>query len=548
MKKELLLLSVLSLSFGCGVKNTATTQKFEQANSKITYSSHQMSLAATNTTFTEIATINSTVYNSKKLQATGLVKDGSLVYISYNTQYDEVRGGLDIVSLSNSNQPTIVSSLVSENSEYAELKKKGNYLFMVGQRSTLERNYATLAVVDVSTPTTPSIVSTLDFDGYYATSIDIQGNVALITVPNLGVVELNITNPLSPQITTTSAIKGNSLFARKFGSKTIVLGGSTSHELSQLSGATVSTIQSISSQVQEAPSRFTIKGNTVYTNGGNTGLTIIDKIHATPELLHTGGVTTGTGNGISTGSCNKLFLAQGEVGLMVLDVSAKSNPILEGTFDYSTDHGSANNVFYLTHNNQSYVFVADGLAGVKVVKANNSCDEDEDDNDHDDDDNNDDNHKGLVCKVFDLSAISPKPTSLPNLSLMSHVGFIYPEKLDVISQTSLNSFPLFPTSLKYLKEYYAVECEGMWESKNVGPGILSLGSDDGSKLYIDDTLVIDNDGLHSPFTKTVPMTFAKKDYKVKIQYFQGPHNQIQLELKHKLNSSSSLEYMDEMFH
>jgi predicted alpha/beta superfamily hydrolase len=47
-----------------------------------------------------------------------------------------------------------------------------------------------------------------------------------------------------------------------------------------------------------------------------------------------------------------------------------------------------------------------------------------------------------------------------------------------------------------------------------------LNSDDGSKLLIDDTLVIDNDGLHGPFEKSKRLFLEKGKHQIEIQFFQ----------------------------
>lgn len=128
------LISLLALSsISCGI-NTKNKTTLTNANSKIELNNYKMELSNTCNEFVHIATINSSEFNNHKLQATGLVKKNNIVYISYNTQYDEVRGGLDIISLNSSNVPSLLSSLVSENSEFADIKMKDNYLFLVGQK------------------------------------------------------------------------------------------------------------------------------------------------------------------------------------------------------------------------------------------------------------------------------------------------------------------------------------------------------------------------------------------------------------------------------
>jgi len=330
-----------------------------------------------------------------------------------------------------------------------------------------------------------------------------------------------------------------------------MLGGSSNHNVSSNNSSTT-VLQNISSQVQEAPARFTIAANTLYSNGGNTGLTILDSVHTPSPVLKSITPVTGRGNGIAVDSCKQAYLAQGEQGLIVVDVANKTNPLQMGRFDYTgsqEDSGSANNVFLMKTSGQMYVFVSDGLGGVKIVKvtstqscANNDDDEDED-NKCDDDDHNHDN--GLVCKVYNLA--STQPTALPNFSLLTPVGTFTTDKLNVQAQTWANSFPLFPTPLKSMKEWYGVVCKGVYSSPKAESVKFSLGSDDGSKLYLDNVLVIDNDGLHSPATVTGTVNMQKRDYDVKVEYYQGPQTEIQLELQLE-SSTIPKKYMDGFSH
>lgn len=544
MKKTLFILASVSLLSACGVKTQRKQTALEPAaKTSIQTFSHSMSLTASNTQFTHIATFQPSSFNNKKLQATSITKNGSLLYITYNTQYDDIRGGLDIISLSSSNVPTVLKSLVSENTEYADAKLSGSYLYMVGQKKDLERNYAVLTVVNISNAANPVVVSEKTFNGFYATSIDLQSGKAYITIPNLGVQTINISNPASlVDQGSTTIPSGNSLYVKRSGLANIVIGGSSNHNLSVVSSSQNSAV-SLAGQSQEAPARFTYKDDYLYTNAGNTGLRILKNFNTTTPTLSYTGSLSGTGNGLSLGSCDKLYLAQGEQGLQVYNIANKQSPINEGSFDFANDSGSANNTFYVVNNNEHFVFVADGLAGVQMVKVTPSCPGSHDDDD--DHDNDCDHDKGLICKVYDLSVT--KPASLPDFSAMTPVGSFYATKMDVVSQSYANSFPKFPTALKIYKEWYGIQCKGYWKSPYAESATISLGSDDGSKLYIDDSLFINNDGLHSPTTVSANKVLEKKEYKVRLDYYQGPQTEIQLELKVKPASLTTPVYMENMF-
>lgn len=547
MKKILLLGLTLILS-ACGSKFEVTSFEKTTTSSEVKIFSHNMAVSNPNMIYQHIATVQPQVLNSKTLQATGFAKNGNYAYIVYNTKGDEIRGGLDIIQMTTPSTPTLVSSLVSEQSEYAEVKIKNNYLLMVGQKKDLLRNYVLLTVVNVSNPAAPVVASELVFnDGWYATSIDVQGNKAYISVPNAGVKVVDVSNLNAVSLIDTQvSTEGTSLFVRRHGNRSLVVGGDIGFKVTELVSGNTNVLHTVSSLTQEAPARLRLKSNVLYTNGGDTGLTILKKINTPNPQLAFAGPIEGRGNGLTTGSCNMLYLAQGEQGLLLYDVSNLSSPVSKGRFDYADsqdDSGSANNVEYLKISGNHYVFVSDGLGGVKIVKLNltnsGNCNDSEDDDDNSGGD-------GLSCKVYDLNP--NEPSQMPNFSALTPVGSFTTNKLDVDDQTWANSFPLFPTSLKYLKENYGIVCEGFWESKTAQNIQLILSSDDGSKLYLDNTLVVNNDGLHSPTTVTQNMAVVKKDYPIKVEYYQGPRTQIQLMLEFKPLPSGTKSFMTGFYH
>lgn len=514
MKTQLFVLSFLLLT-GC----TQGFTVFTKVDKEIPQFNYKLSISNDQVGYTHIATLPASSFNSHLLQATGMDKNGSLVYISYNTQGEDVRGGLDIVEVSAGGITTLKSSLVSENSEYAELKYKDGYVFMAGQKKNSDKNDAVLTVVNVSNPENPTVASELVFEtGYYGTSLDIEGNTAYVSVPNIGLKVVDISNPNSISLIRTDLLQSteqdsvvpysggntpslpagftlsatvdnewadtwngryghryqilfkhtfpnningtpyynswelcfdadfsiategtpwnvnvhnlgggkykltpktqndanmwsntnvdigwnsvlpaplgtrriqnikltvqgqdcsagetvhtpafdNSLFVRRYNGQSLVIGGADKTKVIGYTSS-VSLVKDISPLVNEAPSRFLIKGNSLFTNAGLTGLTIIDNLNTAP-MTKVNEPLTGTGNGLAIDDCSQLYLAQGEAGLQVADVRNHSAPLSLGSFDYADDFGSANNVFHAVVSGHRHVFVSDGLGGVKVIK------------------------------------------------------------------------------------------------------------------------------------------------------------------------------------
>lgn len=69
-------------------------------------------------------------------------------------------------------------------------------------------------------------------------------------------------------------------------------------------------------------------------------------------------------------------------------------------------------------------------------------------------------------------------------------------------------------------DYYGFTFEGMIEISETGVYDFYTDSDDGSQLYIDDSLVVDNDGLHGLKEKGKDVPLSKGFHKIKVNYFE----------------------------
>ena len=70
-------------------------------------------------------------------------------------------------------------------------------------------------------------------------------------------------------------------------------------------------------------------------------------------------------------------------------------------------------------------------------------------------------------------------------------------------------------------EQYAIEYDGSLKISNDSEVKFWLASDDGSKLWIDNKLIIEHDGTHGPEEKMATLDLKKGAYPLKLHYFQG---------------------------
>ncbi len=118
---------------------------------------------------------------------------------------------------------------------------------------------------------------------------------------------------------------------------------------------------------------------------------------------------------------------------------------------------------------------------------------------------------------------------LPNFDTIKPVGLIYTEELSIKRQAFNKGFPGVTNRF----EYFGIDYQAHFYVKESGVYCFLLGSDDGSKLFIDNKLVIDNDGAHPLVYKNECVKMLKGMHAIRVQYFQGPRMDVALTLKCK---------------
>jgi hypothetical protein len=132
---------------------------------------------------------------------------------------------------------------------------------------------------------------------------------------------------------------------------------------------------------------------------------------------------------------------------------------------------------------------------------------------------------GLRGLVYHIHRNTKK---LPNFEKMKPAGAaIYTSSLNVPPQNFKQGFPGVTKRI----EWFAIDYTGRFWINQPAMYTFSLMSDDGAKLYIDDQMVIDNDGQHPPEEKTGAVQLAAGVHRMRVSYFQGPRFAIALVLK-----------------
>jgi hypothetical protein len=123
---------------------------------------------------------------------------------------------------------------------------------------------------------------------------------------------------------------------------------------------------------------------------------------------------------------------------------------------------------------------------------------------------------GRLCgRVFDL----PRETRrLPDFEMFRPFEVLCTDRLAV----SLRSgFPGFP-GVRGRYEWFGADFQGIVTVTTPGVFSFRLSSDDGSKLIIDDNVVLDNDGYHDVRTVEGTVTLAAGQHRIRVPFWQGP--------------------------
>ena len=119
-----------------------------------------------------------------------------------------------------------------------------------------------------------------------------------------------------------------------------------------------------------------------------------------------------------------------------------------------------------------------------------------------------------------------RSTKLPDFSTLTSVGSIWASEWNITPRAFTQGFPGVTDRF----EWFAVDYQGSVYVPKAGEYVFNLGSDDGSKLYLDDQVVVDFDKVHGYGEKGGKVTLTQGDHTFRLSYFQGPRVTIGLRL------------------
>lgn len=156
----------------------------------------------------------------------------------------------------------------------------------------------------------------------------------------------------------------------------------------------------------------------------------------------------------------------------------------------------------------------------------------------------------ILAVVYQIPTTANRIPNFSNEAEAKKVTTVCLDKYAVAPRNFSEGFPDVPQ----LFEYFALQTTTKLVIKEEGSYTFQLNSDDGSRLILNEQLLIDNDGLHQALgtspedsqtmgQKEASLSLKAGEYPLKLDYFQGPKFRLALELKWKKPGATSFEYV-----
>lgn len=134
----------------------------------------------------------------------------------------------------------------------------------------------------------------------------------------------------------------------------------------------------------------------------------------------------------------------------------------------------------------------------------------------------------IKCNVYFIAEGAQK---VPALDTLTPNGFLFAKTLNVSSRTFEEGFPgLDPVAGTKRNTNFALRCEWPINVTADATYEFSLTADDGALFYIDDTLLVDNDGAHTATEKKGPVRILPGTHYARLDYYQGSSPTVALQL------------------
>lgn len=318
----------------------------------------------------ELSRIGSPQVDGSTVQATDVLIRDHLVYATYNTAGDVFSGALQIIDVSDPEDPQLLQEARFIQSEANRVRVQGEYIYVGGGDVELAATIDTFHLRDGVL----EHLSTLALPGYQTTMLQIDGTRGYATTGDLGgVTLLDLSDPGIPAMLDHLPLDDARYVLNLDESEFVVLTGGAGAQLSRYQtpiseGAWMAPMatQSVQGVTVGAPSWGNRIGNDLYISADEGGVATFSLRDGsiTPQSIVP---TSGDANGLApTPDQRVAVLANGQQGLIALDAQSADSASQLAAYDVPDDCGSANAIDV----RHDLIAMADGLGGVKLLRYN----------------------------------------------------------------------------------------------------------------------------------------------------------------------------------
>jgi len=389
MKKNVYLLSFLTMSLLIGCDNNDDNKNDNQSLNNITITSDQNALnqrldytnsgvisiengsltgkSADNTITTfplvQIAEVKPPVdANGKTLQASHVTVNGNYAYVSYITRGDVYSGAIDVIDVSDPYKPKLVTSALIPNTDITSLTYSNGNLIIgaakdVDKDPLLANNPAIVFNMPLSSGLLTDKVTTNYLESRVTTDVAANSsNYFAVTGDNGSLFKMSTSTKAITGKTAMSDLRSIALTS----DKVVTLSGNKGVNISNQSTLALQKSFTTSTDISGAKRTMDIDGTKLLVSEGPNGLGVYD-INSGSKLQTIGITTAGEDNVTNAVSVNDgyAFLANGALGLNVYQSGTQLS--LLGSVGIA---GSSNYV----KSSGNYIYVASGTGGLKIIK------------------------------------------------------------------------------------------------------------------------------------------------------------------------------------
>lgn len=138
----------------------------------------------------------------------------------------------------------------------------------------------------------------------------------------------------------------------------------------------------------------------------------------------------------------------------------------------------------------------------------------------------------ITCSVYDLSSLFAGQSSppMPDFSTLVSLATFHINVIDVAPIPSTQVFPWIPTALAGYSSNFGISCTGKLKVETAGGYILATHSSDGSRLKIDDTIVVNHFFKHDPLYVYGEAYLSEGEHPFQLDYYHADGAQYALQL------------------